>query len=372
MQNFLLSMLIASKLCRKSTQLGFLPQNPFLAFNSFTCKTYSQLREDSFTVSYLIDSCGLSPKAAIHASKSVRLENPDKPNSVLSLLRNYGFSEIQLSKIVKRRATLLVANPEKILLPKMKFFLSIGISNTDLPKILVSNPQFLTRSLNKCIIPRYRVLKSILFNDEEVAQTIKLGNWCFTNLRMDNIVSNVKLLREVGVPQRSISLLVTGYPDVAFFKHAKFGEAVKTVLGMGFDPLKSSFITAINVLGKLKQPVWESRLKTFERWGWSREVALSTFKKFPFCMLTSEEKIGKVMHFLVKEMGYTSEDIAHIPNVLTLSLEKRIIPRCSVVQTLKSKHLVKNDMRLGGFILLSEKQFSECFVSRLETTLMVR
>ncbi|KAI4352330.1 hypothetical protein L6164_006593 [Bauhinia variegata] len=366
MQSFFISRLIASKPWRNSTQLGFLTQNAFLFLNSFTCKPNFQLRENnSFTVSYLIDSCGLSPTAAVQASKFVRFENPDKPNSVLSILRNYGLSEIQLSKLVKTSPKVLVADSETTLLPKMKFLQSIGVSNSDLPEILAVNPVLLFRSLNKCLIPLYRVLKSVLSNNEEVIKAFKFGYWHYSKGDMDNIVTNIKLLREVGVPQRFVSHLVTCYPSVAFFKHAKFDEAVKSVLEMGFDPSKSSFITAINVLVKLRQPLWESRLKTFERWGWSREMALSAFKKFPKFMITSEEKIGKVMHFLVNEMGYAPEDIARLPVVVTLSLKKRIIPRCSVVQTLKSKHLLKNDLRLGGFIILSEKKFSECFVSRL-------
>ena len=48
-------------------------------------------------------------------------------------------------------------------------------------------------------------------------------------------------------------------------------------------------------------------------------------------MLLSEEKITKAMNFFVNKMGYPSADIARHPKVIFFSLEKRIIPRCSVI-----------------------------------------
>ena len=46
------------------------------------------------------------------------------------------------------------------------------------------------------------------------------------------------------------------------------------------------------------------------------------------------------MSFLVKEMGCPSEAIAEYPVVVGYNLEKRIIPRFSVIKILKSKGLL--------------------------------
>jgi mTERF domain-containing protein len=50
--------------------------------------------------------------------------------------------------------------------------------------------------------------------------------------------------------------------------------------------------------------------------------------------------------------------------VISFSLEKRIIPRCSVVQILIAKGLVKNNLALGTFLQLTERIFLEKFVIR--------
>ena len=83
-------------------------------------------------------------------------------------------------------------------------------------------------------------------------------------------------------------------------------------------------------------------------------------------MLLSEEKITKAMNFLVSNLGYSSTDIAKNPVVLNLSLEKRLIPRCSVVQILLAKDLVKNDLSLSTFLLPNEKYFLERFVIKFQ------
>jgi mTERF domain-containing protein len=72
----------------------------------------------------------------------------------------------------------------------------------------------------------------------------------------------------------------------------------------------------------------------------------------------------KTMDFLVNKSGWPSTDIASIPRVINISLEKRIIPRWSVVQILQAKGLVKNNLALATFLLPSERVFLEKFVIR--------
>jgi mTERF domain-containing protein len=175
---------------------------------------------------------------------------------------------------------------------------------------------------------------------------------------------NIALLRQLGAPPSTISYLVTTHPSSAFSKHTKFVEAVQQVMEMGFDPMKMLFVEAIQVLLKMKKPKLESRFELYKRWGWSKDMALAAFKRFPKCMQSSEEKITKTMDFLVNKIGWPSANIATYPVVINLSLEKRIIPRCSVVQILLAKGLIKNNLALGTFLLPTERKFLEKFVIR--------
>jgi mTERF domain-containing protein len=306
----------------------------------------------------------LSTKSAILASQRVLFQSPERPDSVLNLLKENGFSNAQISQIVRIHPPVLLSHPEKTLLPKIELLRSIGVSSSDLLTIVSSNPVLLKRNLKKHLIPCYDFLKSVLLVDEKVLTTFKRAPRVILYDVTNTMAPNIALLRQLGAPPSTISFLVTNFPSTAFIKHTKFVEAVHQVMEMGFSPLKTVFVMAIQVLLKMSKPKLESRLELYKRWGWSKDMALAAFKRYPNCMLSSEENITKTMDFLVNKIGWPSTLIATNPAVILLSLEKRIIPRCSVVQILLAKGLVKNNLSLGTFLLPTERIFLEKFVIR--------
>ncbi|KAF2322040.1 hypothetical protein GH714_005963 [Hevea brasiliensis] len=78
-------------------------------------------------------------------------------------------------------------------------------------------------------------------------------------------------------------------------------------------------------------------------------------------MALSEKKVMGTMDFLVCKMGWQPAAVTRVPNILGHSLEKRIIPRCSVVRVLLLKGLIKGDVYLSSVLLPSEKLFLESF-----------
>ena len=114
-------------LLKSRTQLLVFQQNAFFILKSFTSIGLMESNEKqqeeklSFTVSYLINSCGLSPKSAILASQRMNFENPERPDSVLNLLKENGFTPTQISKIVRLHPRFLLSDPEKTLCPRLSF-----------------------------------------------------------------------------------------------------------------------------------------------------------------------------------------------------------------------------------------------------------
>jgi mTERF domain-containing protein len=313
----------------------------------------------------------LSPEKALKLTKRLKIKNPDDgPNAVIQLLRTYGFSDSQLSTLVKKCPSVLLSNPEKTLLPKLKFLHSIGVSTTDFPKILIRQPSILRVSLEKNTLPRYEIIRSLVCNDKQVISALKLGSWNFNNDSMVNdSVPNIEVLRQLAVPQTSISHLVSNYSNVAFVDHSRFVEAVNSVKEMGFNPSKLNFVLALRVFSVMSKEIWESKLKIFERLGWSKDICVFAFQRYPQYILISEKKIMKTMNFLVKDMGLAPEDIATSPGILNRNLEKTIMPRCAVVKILKSRGLIKSSLRISTFIQIGEKTFLERYVTPFQKDL---
>ncbi|KAM5551622.1 hypothetical protein ABKV19_026459 [Rosa sericea] len=70
------------------------------------------------------------------------------------------------------------------------------------------------------------------------------------------------------------------------------------------------------------------------------------------------------MDFLVNKMGWPSVIIAKYPIVFYYSLQKRIIPRCSVLKVLFSKGLINENLSKLHVLVYAEEQFLEMFVTK--------
>ncbi|KAL4571587.1 hypothetical protein LXL04_018350 [Taraxacum kok-saghyz] len=118
--------------------------------------------DNSFTVSYLIDSCGFPPDKAISASKYLKLKTSDRADSVIAFLKNQGFTKTKIAHLVPKYPVVLRCNPEKNLLPKFEFLSSIGLLDSDIVKLVVARPVTLGRSLKNHIEPAFNLLRVCL------------------------------------------------------------------------------------------------------------------------------------------------------------------------------------------------------------------
>ncbi|KAL6198965.1 hypothetical protein ACLB2K_028753 [Fragaria x ananassa] len=83
------------------------------------------------------------------------------------------------------------------------------------------------------------------------------------------------------------------------------------------------------------------------------------------CVILSEKKIMATMDFFVNKMGWESHTVAKYPHVLSYSLEKKIIPRFSVVRVLVLKGLIEeHKLNMDSVISVSEEYFLNRFVNK--------
>ncbi|XP_038720035.1 uncharacterized protein LOC120012672 [Tripterygium wilfordii] len=309
----------------------------------------SAANQQSFAVSYLIISCGLSPESALNASKYVRFETPEKPDSVIAVLNNHGFSKTQISVVVKKYPKLLVSDPVKTLLPKFEFCNSKGASRPLLIKLICNCPAILRMNLESRWIPTFEILKDLFKSDAKTIFVIISHPRILVQDPKTYLRPNIYALRENGVPESNIAAILYHHPRVFCTKPDKFREVVEEVKRMGLKPLSFAFVLAVRALSSLSKMTWKKKINVFKRWGWSDEDILMAFRRFPPFMICSEDKITGMMDYFVNVLG----------------LKKRIVPRSSVAQVLLSKGLVKA-CSLSRFFACPEKKFLEKFVYRYQ------
>lgn len=347
-------------------ELNFLTRSRTFTSSAVTGQEKME-KGDSFTVSYLVNSCGLSPESAIAASKKVQFQTPEKPDTVLAFFIDHEFSKTQISDFIRKRPRFLVTDPNKVFLPKLEFFYSKGLSKKDLAKIMSSDPSLLCRSLNSYIIPTYNLLRSVLPSDERVVSALK-HQWRPLEDHSKVMVSNIRLLRDLGVSDSGIASVLQNFPEVVMPKTELFKEILKKVEDMGFTPEKFSFLLAIRIFStQSHKKAWNRCWEVYRRFGWSEDEILHAFRVHPHCMLLSEEKIVRTMDFLVNEMEWPSERIARCPWILFYSFEKRMLPRHSVVRVLLSKGLMeKQGLNCVSIFSYVEKHFLERYVTKYQ------
>ncbi|KAL9253742.1 Transcription termination factor MTERF15, mitochondrial-like protein [Drosera capensis] len=319
----------------------------------------------SFVVSYLINSCGLSPERAVSKSRcscyKLRFESSKKPDEVLAFLRNHGFTNEDITWMVISDPRVLLCKEEN-LSAKFEFFYSIGFTKQDLPAF-ISKVSIWRKSLGGFMIPLHRLLKNVLRSDEDVVHALKNMGWLLKKTGgYKGLEPNIALLKEIGVPSSKISLLMRLTPFVVLFKPDKFRKLVYEAKALGFDVSKSSFIQAIPALNSGYVTTRDRCMQIYKEWGLSKDDILSAFLKTPQCLLFSENKLRETLDFLVNKMGWQPEAIIQTPQILLYSLEKRLIPRCSVIHVLIQKGLLGKGRGLLYALVSSEKRFLDRFV----------
>ncbi|XVF28356.1 hypothetical protein REPUB_Repub15cG0022600 [Reevesia pubescens] len=319
--------------------------------------------EQSFTVSYLKNTCGLSSESALTASKFVHFGTPEKPDSVIAFFKNQGLSERQIASLIRARPRVLLSDVKKTLLPKLEFFKSKGVSIPELCKILGNHPIAFFGSLENHIIPSFNFLSNLLKSDEAAIKVIT----CYPRIMtydLDNyMLPDIDILRNYGVPESNIVKVLHSISKVFLKSSVQFKETVEKVKEMGFSPSRMTFVIAVLVLNFMAKPAWDKKFDVYKKCGWSDKEIMDAFRKYPTFISVSEDKVVKIMDFLVKEMGLQPSLIAKRPRVITQSLEKRIVPRGLFARDLLSKGLVKKKFTLYALFESSEKLFIEKFVT---------
>ncbi|CAN7012285.1 unnamed protein product [Brassica oleracea var. botrytis] len=387
------------------------------SFSSYAASARDGRKEQVFTFCYLVDSLGLTATLAESISKKASFRDKGNPDSVLRLLRSYGFTDSQISSIVTNYPRLLLLDAEKCLGPKLQVIKSMegASSSGQLIETISKVPKLLGMKGDKTITRYYDIVKETM----ESGKSSKFEKLCHSLPRgmQQNKIRNVSVLRELGVPQRLLSpLLVSDHKLVC--GDGKFKETLKKVIDMGYDPTSSQFVQALGAVRWLSDKEIQEKVNVYEKLGFSvkdvwemflkypislrfsednvtqtfkilktcglvEEEILSVFKKFPQCigysrlkiynflktcfglgfninqfammvkrfppcLNMSAERVKKRTKFLVKKknklmlrkMKWSLNAVASFPQVLGVSMEKRIVPRCNVMKALMLKGLL--------------------------------
>ncbi|TVU04257.1 hypothetical protein EJB05_50175, partial [Eragrostis curvula] len=307
------------------------------------------------TVSYLV-SCGVSPATA--AARKVRIRNKDKADAVCDLLREYGFSDAEVTRTVGMDPVLLTFDPDRIIRPKLDFLLSLGLQ----PRVISTEPHILARSLDNHIIPCIDFLRGILGSDENLRLAISRIPRALMSDLDNNMRPAVEAFRRHGLSDEAIGKLLVIHLGIIMMPLDRISEVFGDLKELGLCLMDTNFLYAFRVLCSLKREKWERKVELYRSFGVSKDVLNRAFKTQPTMLLASEESIKKKARFFMDVLKFEMSVVMQQPLALSVSLEKCIKPRCAVLSVLIREGKLQRKLNILSVLVTNAKVFSERFV----------
>ncbi|KAL1833923.1 transcription termination factor MTERF2, chloroplastic [Daucus carota subsp. sativus] len=329
-------------------------------FRNYRTKTTTPTNAESseFKISFLQNEYGLSKKSLIRASECLSFDFSDqRAHSVLQLFRTFGFPRPNINKIISKYPGILKGyHPEMLIKPKLEFLLSMDLSRAEVIAIVTKCPPILHRSLNNRIKPTFNLLSSLI-GSRDTLVLLKHNPHILTAYRIQDLSFNFEFLCELGVPRFQIVKYLAGPFPVLGKPHDKLRSVALKVKGMGFDLSSGYFFDAVVALCHVTDSTWEARCVLFRSFGFSNHEIDLMLRKLPRIMCYSEKKISESVQFVVNKLQWTPSRLSCHPAILSYSLQKRTIPRCSVLQVLVSKNITRESYRLSTILSLTQRKF---------------
>ncbi|KAJ9545093.1 hypothetical protein OSB04_024800 [Centaurea solstitialis] len=323
-------------------------------------------RKPHLLVDYLMDSLHFSKKDAISIStkaKLTHLKSTINSDIVLNIFKTYGLDLPQIRRIVSSAPKILTCKP------KIRFFHQLGLSGSDLVTFIKNNPHILRTGLHTKIIPCLGLLRQLLGSDEIVIQVINRSRrLSFTNSFMERLSTNVSLLKNFGLSnERIVRFLLTNPPSKINVDPNQLESRLSYVQEkLGISRESPIFVHALSAVLWYTDSEIERKMQNFRSFGWSDSDIALLFMNQPYCLTMSEANMLNKLNFYMKDLGYTPSYLMARHSFFTLSLDKRVIPRNTMLKILREKKLVSSDKpSLNSIATYSESKFLE-FLRRFE------
>ncbi|PKA64806.1 hypothetical protein AXF42_Ash016837 [Apostasia shenzhenica] len=352
---FLLRTCLASQSLNSLSSLRFSP--PFCFSSSSPATETAPSFKRPFIVDYLVKYVGLSPEQAIKASGSLsQVQSPSDPDAVRQFFKESGFSDGQIKKMVLKSSSVLMADVDTLLKPRMEALKEYEFSESDIIRLVSRVPIFLFCSDTQ--LKRINFWRKILQTKDLVLKALLRARGLIFIRPDRNVMPKVQFLRNYGFSKDDIAYMVGIQPTLIALGLDRIKSLVKQVEELQIPVGSRAFSNALIACSQLSRATLDSKLNLFRNLGRSEAEIWETILKSPQLLTLSVKKIKENMEFLVNA-GYETSYVMERPLLLCYSLEKRLIPRIHVLQFLKSKGLLKKGPSLCTILCFSEKDLMD-------------
>ncbi|CAK9264175.1 unnamed protein product [Sphagnum jensenii] len=347
--------------------------------------------------------CGLSKEHVIRVLRefpqllTLSLDHQVRPN--IEFLQQLNLTPEQMSKVITGSPQILSYSVKKNMLPKIAYLESLGVLKENIGQILVKFTGIFGHSIEESMTPKVKFLESFGVERKNIGKILTQFPAILGYSIEENLAPKLKYLESIGMERGSLGRVITRSPSilglsveknmkpkVAFFEKngvkgrdlAKLFSMQPSVLGRAIDGSLSTKLKFLTSLGIEPRSIimaraltacaaqslnsLESKYQNLVTIGLSHEAVRKIVTQQPTVLHLSEEHLVEKINYLIQDVGFSMEEVAKCPPLLSYSLEQRIKPRHRVISWLKSNRLLEQKYPFSRVMSISEKIFEEKFV----------
>lgn len=282
--------------------------------------------------------------------------------SPLEVLRKWGCNDDEISKLFTSRPALQRANVSQLEF-KLSLLTPLGITSSDLVKIVTCRPKFFSSRIHLVLDERINYFIEVLGSKEVLRRAIIRNPSLMLYDLDEKIKPAIDFYKGLGFSQQDLVAMLMSRPTViprTSFNKGKLEYIHKT--GVTRDSKMFKYVAAI--IGVTRMETIQEKVANLEKFGLSEEEIWGLCGRCPILLTLSVEKVQRNMTFVVATMKLEARSVLKHPFLLLANLETQIRPRVDVVKRvfeMGMKPLVE-DVSIATALRMSEKRFLKVYV----------
>ncbi|KAL2651598.1 hypothetical protein R1flu_019726 [Riccia fluitans] len=306
------------------------------------------------------ESIGFSPEEIDRVIIYARYGLPGVIEKV-NLVKSIGVKPEEIPRVVTTNPRSLSTSSRSLEL-KVQYLKQLGLSPDDIRKLVVSYPKALSFGLKNGRLPLVDFLSSKGVKDSEIGKVVfRCPQLVSLNVEM-KLQPAIEVLETVGIRGDSLARVLVTQPSLL---RRKLKRNIEYCRSLGLDEKPGVIARLLVTCPNFSEEGCKARMNYLQSLGLTKEQVVTMIRKNPaWLSFNVESSLSLKVNYLVNVMGRSVQELVTAVNFLTMSLEKRIVPRWTVLLAMEKAGLVTKTYKLSTLATWSDDYFEKRFVSR--------
>ncbi|KAL8516832.1 hypothetical protein ACS0TY_015186 [Phlomoides rotata] len=330
----------------------------FLKTNEFLLDSHPSEIEKSFRILMSLNpSQDFLVSTVTDCPRVLHLEFLEKWHLGIKQLGIYGITSMAIKNILQiaRKSGL---NPDGVYrcINSLK---GLGFSEGTITRVLETMPMVITWSQDKTW-GKVELLRGIGIQTREIDKVLSL----FPGILAFGVENRLKPLvdefTDLGFSLRDVRREVVREPRILSFENGELTQCLEMLRSL---KCRASIKENIFRNGEFRAG-YETKLRVdcLREHGLMYRDAFTVLWKEPRVILYKVEDMEKKIEFLIRKMMFDIECLVEVPEYLGVSFDKQIVPRYNVIEYLRGKGGIGDEMGLRNLVKLSRLRFYNMYV----------